>query len=306
MRLLVVVVSVGAALALIAASALMNWVFMTSLGKSDFERQIFGVVSLAVSAFMALLPTLILWAWREQRLLYIILGVPVFLAFGAFSLSSAVGFAAENRGSHSEERALVTTRLEGIRKEIDAAEARKKPLGEARPVTVVEVALRGFEQDRMWVWSKQCQNAQGQALRVFCKDYSDIKGEAARAVELAALDAKIDRLKEEARQYEDKGAGRESDNQATVLARVLGFKTAEVEEGLTLLLACLVEAGAALGLYFATGHIRMSGPGTADIAMAHPEPVILKSAACAAAPGAPKRLAAPSPRRVPRLKQTSV
>ena len=31
----------------------------------------------------------------------------------------------------------------------------------------------------------------------------------------------------------------------------------DVEERLTLLLAALVEIGAALGLYFATGHIRM-------------------------------------------------
>jgi hypothetical protein len=37
MRFLVVLVSVSAALALIAASGLMNWVFMSSLGKSEFE-----------------------------------------------------------------------------------------------------------------------------------------------------------------------------------------------------------------------------------------------------------------------------
>ena len=42
MRFLVVVVTAGATLAFIAASGLMNWVFMTSLGKSEFEQQIFG------------------------------------------------------------------------------------------------------------------------------------------------------------------------------------------------------------------------------------------------------------------------
>ena len=78
MRFLVAVVSAGAALTLIGASGLMNWVFMTSLGKSEFEQQILGAVSIAVSAFLALLPTLLLWAYRERRTLYIILGVPVF------------------------------------------------------------------------------------------------------------------------------------------------------------------------------------------------------------------------------------
>ena len=52
MRFLVVVVSAGAALTLIAASGLMNWVFMTSLGKSEFEQHILGAVSVAVSAFL--------------------------------------------------------------------------------------------------------------------------------------------------------------------------------------------------------------------------------------------------------------
>ena len=78
MRFLVVVVSVGATLAFIAASGLMNWAFMTSLGKSEFEQHIFGAVSVAVSAFIAILPTLMLWAYRERRFLYVVLGVPSF------------------------------------------------------------------------------------------------------------------------------------------------------------------------------------------------------------------------------------
>ena len=133
MRFLVVVVSVGAALTLIVASGLMNFVFMTSLGKSEFEQHILGAVSVAVSAFLALLPTLLVWAWRERRLLYIVLGVPVFLGFAAFSLSSAIGFAAKNRGSISEDRAFASTRLAGLRQEIEEAEAKLKALGAPRP-----------------------------------------------------------------------------------------------------------------------------------------------------------------------------
>ena len=128
MRFLVAVVSAGAALTLIGASGLMNWVFMTSLGKSEFEQQILGAVSIAVSAFLALLPTLLLWAYRERRPLYIVLGVPVFLAFAAFSLSSAVGFAAKNRGSLSDDRALAAAKLAGVKQEIEEAETKLKAL----------------------------------------------------------------------------------------------------------------------------------------------------------------------------------
>ncbi len=158
MRFLVAVVSAGPALAFIASSGLMNWVFMTSLGKSEFEQNILGVVSVAVSAFLALLPTLLLWAYRG-RPLYILLGVPLFLAFAAFSLSSAVGFAAKNRGSIREDRALATARLAGLRQEIEESGTKLKTLPPFRPFSVLQESLRGLEQDRRWQSSKACQEA---------------------------------------------------------------------------------------------------------------------------------------------------
>src|SRR5208337_4638930 len=157
MRFLVVVVTTGATLAFIAASGLMNWTFMTSLGKSEFEQQIFGAVSVAVSAFIALLPTLMLWAFRERRFLYVGLGVTVFCAFVAFSLSSAVGFAAKNRGSMTEDRSLATSRLTGVQQEIAEAETKWKALGTPRSVAVVQEAQHGLEQARKWHWSRECQ-----------------------------------------------------------------------------------------------------------------------------------------------------
>ena len=48
-----------------------------------------------------------------------------------------------------------------------------------------------------------------------------------------------------------------------MLARILGLQAAKVERGLMLFLAVLVEIGAALGLYFATGHMRPAGSGYA-------------------------------------------
>ena len=250
------VVSAGAALAFVAASALMNWVFMTSLGKSGFEQQIFGAVIVAVSAFIALLPTLILWAWRERRFAQVAVGVPVFFAFVAFSLSSAVGFAAKNRGTQTEDRSLATTRLVEVRQELNEAEARRKELGSSRPAAVIQEALRGLEQDGKWAWSKKCQNATTAGERSFCKGYFDVKAEGARASQLNILEIKIERLKGEARGYEEKGGGREADNQAAVLANLLGLQAIKVERGMTLFLAVLVEIGAALGLYLATGHMR--------------------------------------------------
>ncbi|MGO9172243.1 MAG: hypothetical protein ACLP7P_09790 [Rhodomicrobium sp.] len=307
MRFLVVVVSAGAALAFIAASELMNWVFMTSLGKSEFEQHILGAVSVAVSAFLALLPTLLVWAFRERRTLYIVLGVPVFLAFAAFSLSSAVGFAAKNRGSISEDRTLASVKLEGVKHDIAETETKLKALGASRPFAVVNESLRGLEQDRRWQSSKSCEAATTDTSRSFCKGYFELKAEAAQASEAARLEGHIAGLKAEARRLEEQGAGREADNQAAVLARVLGFEAAKVERALMLFLAVLVEVGAALGLYFATGHMRPEastfvarGRGAKVI-----EGEVVKDVPRAKPALAPvKQIAAAVPRRVPRLKQT--
>jgi len=312
MRLLVVGVTVGATLAFIAASCSMNWAFMTSLGKSEFEQQIFGSVSVAVSAFIALLPTLILLAWRERRFLYVTLGVPVFLAFVAFSLSSAIGFAAKNRGSITEDRSLATSRLAGVRQELGEMEAKRNALGSPRPAGVIQEALRVLEQDHKWRWSRECQNAINEAERSFCKRYFDLKAEAVRSDELGPIEKKIDTLKSEARHYEELGGGREADSQAAVLASLLGLQVAQVDRGMTLFLAVLVELGAALGLYFATGHLggegggrgsASRGPVLAEARVLRDVPEItIESAAVKQLPGPtqPKK----APRRAPRKSRT--
>jgi hypothetical protein len=307
MRFLVMVVSAGAALTLIAASGLMNWVFMSSLGKSEFERQILGAVSIAVSAFLALLPTLVLWAWRERRMVYVALGVPVFLAFGALSLSSAVGFAAKNRGSLSEDRALATAKLGELKHEIEEASAKATALGTVKPLAAVQASVHRLEQDWRWEASRSCKDASSGAMRSFCRGYFDLKAEEGRASEADRLEEQIGQLRAEARQLEEQGAGRQSDDQAAVLAHVLGLQTVTVEQGLTFFLAVLVEVGAALGLYFATGHMR---PREA----AHPQPSrgvtviegeIVKDITPAKVKRDPARqIPADAPRRVPRLSRT--
>ncbi len=301
MRFLVTVVSAGAALTLIAASGLMNWVFMTSLGKSELEQQILGAVSIAVSAFIALLPTLLVWAWRERRSLYIILGVPVFLAFAAFSLSSAVGFAANNRGSIGEDRALATVRLADVKREVEEAEAAQRRIGNPRSFVVLRELLRGLEQDRRWQSSKSCTEATAEASRSFCKDYFELKAETARAGESERLLERIAELKRERRGLEGQGAGREADNQAAVLARVLGFQTIEVERGMTLFLAVLVEIGAALGLYFATGHMRGGSHGNLRPGRGL---IVIEGEVSKTVRTPMKQIAAATPRQVPRLRQT--
>ena len=303
MRFLVVIAAVGAALTFLVASCLMNWVFMTSLGRNGLEQEILGAVSVAVSVFIAVFPTLLVWARRERRTLHVVLGLPVFLAFAAFSLSSAIGFAAKIRGSVSDDRTSAARRLDEVRHEIAKTEAQRTALGTARPLAVLQDSLRGLEQDVHWQSSKGCVDATIDASHVFCKSYFDVKAEAARASEAGRLDKQLTQLRSEADGFEAKGAGREDDSQAAVLARILGLHATQVERGLTFFLAVLVEVGAALGLYFATGPVRPGRPARTEWTRGP----IIEGEVVKEVP--PKRLAratarqipASAPRRVPRL-----
>jgi hypothetical protein len=81
------------------------------------------------------------------------------LAFATLSLSSAVGFAAKNRGSLGEDRRLASARLAKVTHQIEQAEARQSLLGNVRPSGVVQELLRGREQDRRWPSTKFCMEA---------------------------------------------------------------------------------------------------------------------------------------------------
>jgi hypothetical protein len=155
--------------------------------------------------------------------------------------------------------------------------------------------LRGLEQDRRWRSSKECLDATADASRAFCKGYFELKAEAARASEAGHLEGQLAGLKRESRQLEEQGAGREADNQAAVLGRVTGLPAAQIERSLTLFLAILVEIGAALGLYFATGHMR--GRRGAVIEAEVLKPRLLAEPQRATV----KQIGAAAPRRVPRM-----
>jgi hypothetical protein len=247
------------------------------------------------------MPTFLVWAFRDRRIGFMVLAVPASLAFAAFSLSSAVGFAAKNRGSIGKDRAFAGERLATLRLELSETETKLKSLGAPRPAAVVDGLLRGQEQDRRWVSSKECREATTDASRSFCKGYFELKAEASLAGEARRHEDRLAELRGQARGLEERGAGRQGDSQAAVLASLLGLQTARVEHGLMLFLAGLVEVGAALGLYFATGHVRFEdrAPRGRGVMTGGVTLTVLPQGK----PRAAVRQIAPATRRVPRVKQ---
>jgi len=308
MRWVVTVIAVLAVLGAIAASAYMNWLFMTSLGKTGTERQVFGLVSLVISGFLAVLPVLITWAWQGRRLLAALVGLVIFGVCACVSLSSAVGFAASNRGETALARETVTAEFGDRQKALAEAESRLQELPVARPAAVIASAIEAAKQSKHWRASDECGNGQSPAARGFCKGYFALKGELAAASERAEAQEKIEKLRGEIEALRGNGAGREADAQAAVIAHQLGLKTKQVQEGLALLLAVTVELVAGFGFYLATSHLvhgrseqkgAQEGRGVLDLVAREVRVLPPRLAAAGRRIGGGSQPLAAAPRRIP-------
>lgn len=253
MRIVLGLIAVLAALTFMGASAAMNWVFMSSLGKSPLEAQIFGAVSVAIDALKAMLPLFIAWALAAKKRMFAAIASGVFVLFFGFALISAVGFAAANRGAVTGGRDVVAARFQAAQRDVAEVEGKIAVLPKARPQAVIVEALRALEQDRKWATSKGCTEATAADSRAFCEGYYGTKAELASALEAVRLDARLGDLRTEVRRLQDVGAGVDSDAQATLLSRLTGVGTSTAQMALVVFLAVLVEIGAAMGLYLAWG-----------------------------------------------------
>jgi hypothetical protein len=253
MRIVLGLVAVLAALVFMAASASMNWVFLSSLGKSPLEAQIFGAVSVAMDVMKSLLPVFIAGALAANKRVFAAVASGVFLLFFSFALLSAVGFSAGNRGAVTGGREVITARYEAVLVEQSEVMAKLKGLPVSRPQGVIVEALRGLEQDRRWSRSNSCTEASSGDSRAFCEGYFKVKAELAAAMEAGRLEARLSSLKEEVRRLQDAGAGQAGDVQASLLSRLTGIGVSTAQMALVIAVAVLVEIGAALGLYLAWG-----------------------------------------------------
>lgn len=253
MRYLLSVFGVLAALVFVCASGVMNWIFWSGQGRTGLEGDILGAVSGAVDVFKCLLPILVARSWANRKWIFVGIGSTVFVLFLAFSLLSAIGFAAGNRGFVSGGREALGLRLDQANADLEATREKRKEMPSHRPVHVVEEAIKGDQLDGLYTWSKSCTEANWKNARDFCKGYFDLKAELASAVEDDRLAAKTEALALEIRRLREQGAGQDKDPQARMLAMLSGLELDKAQKVLIVFVAILVELGAAFGLYLATG-----------------------------------------------------
>lgn len=254
MRSLVTATGICAALIMCVVSAAMNYLFLSSLGRNPLEQQVLGAASAAADVLKALLPFFIAWRWRDHRYVAAILGFLAFAFFAGFSLLSAIGFAAETRATLVDARDGASKEYARMRSAISEADLRRKALPAHRPAVIVFEEIERHRQNRRWSATKDCANATEPQSREFCAGYFALRAELATAKEEDRLAGQIAALRVESAKLRDRGAGQDSDPQVTLLSRIFGLGEESVRLSLIIAVALLVEIGASLGLFLASGH----------------------------------------------------
>lgn len=263
MRKLLSTVGVTAALIMCAVSCTMNYLFLSSLGKTPLEGHVLGAASAAADVLKALLPFFIAWSWQARRFVAVVAGSVAFAFFAAFSLLSAIGFAADNRGFLVGKRDERAGAYERVQRDLNLRESQRAALAQSRPPIVVEQDIERLRQNRRWSATKSCANATEAESRDFCAGYFALRAELAAGLEESRLSSAIAALELQAENLHQQGSGQDSDPQVTLLARISGFGAEPVRLALILAVAVLVEIGASLGLFLASGHSapeRKAGP----------------------------------------------
>ncbi len=257
MRHVLGIAGVTAAAVLLLVSAAMNWRFGYTLGKSEFESQLYGGASAAADCFKALLPFFIFAALRNRSYSQALGGALLFAVCFSYSLSSSLGFAALNRADITGLRVLKVETHADLRADLERSREELKALPAHRPVGTVAGEIEAFKQNGRWLSSAGCADATAAKSMSYCEGFFKLKAELAIAEQADKLEAKISQLNARVGELDSAAAAKATDPQSQMLASLTGRSTEEIQLGLTLLIALLVELGASLGFYTAFSYWRI-------------------------------------------------
>lgn len=256
MRMILSSLGLMASLVILLASVFMNYLFLSSMGKTPFEGHVFGAVSAAADILKALLPFFIAWGWHQRHLSVAVPGFMIWLLFACFSLLSAIGFSAQNRSVVTEmsqdQRSLKVHFKTGIK----AIKTQRTKLGSHRSINVIKEAISHHQQNIRWQSTKNCKTATVELSHRYCKDYFELRTELATSKKAKELDLALDQLRQKLEDASNHSLQLGIGAQLKLLSHFLPFSHERLEVVMTILIALLVELGASMGLYLSLNHQR--------------------------------------------------
>lgn len=257
MRHVLGVLGVLAAGVLLAVSAAMNWRFGYTLGKTELDGQIYGAASAAADCFKALVPFFFFAAIKNRMWSQAAASAVVWIVVTAYSLTSALGHAMQNRQDVSGQRTVQAQTYKDLRGQLKTAEDQLSWIPQHRPAMAVVSELSSLKNQREWTWTKGCTegNLRG-GLVTFCQKVHALGAELASAQQADTLRNQIAELRTRLDQAGTGTVHSDGDPQAAVLAKLVNWlgvpvKVEDVQTSLAVFVALLLEVGSGFGMYVA-------------------------------------------------------
>lgn len=241
-RFAIILVGVAATLFLMV-SAVMNCLFLSSLGRNEIEAYLFGAISIAADIAKAVLPVLVARAVALRLWDRVVLAGIMLMAVMGLSLASGMGFAAMTREDVVARRATRSGERETLLSDLAALEPRLSALSAAREAAVIEADLAALTINRRYAASKGCTVIEGAAAREFCGEALRLRGELAASQERQKLAADRERLRGQLVALPATASQGSVDPQSSSLAGLLGLPERVIRGSLTFGLAVVLELG---------------------------------------------------------------
>ncbi len=239
------------ALVFIAASAAMNALFLSSLGRTSTEAALLSSVSIAADVMKAVLPILLARALLLRAHVQTAIAGTMLCTVVMLSLTSGSGFIATMRGVAHAANTTLSDKLAAATRDLSETDTRLAGLPLARPTAVIEAELAAAAADRRWTASTSCTMPAN--ARQFCSDVSKFRVDLAAAIERDALGLQRQKLRSAIAALTDAGAGRDDDPQAAALAGLLGIERTTLRATLSTGVAIVLELGSVVLLLLLFG-----------------------------------------------------
>ena len=230
MRHVLGVMGVLAASVLLVVSAMMNYQFGYSLGRTPTDSHIYGMASAAADCFKALAPFFFFAAIRNRVWSQALAAALVWVVVTGYAFTSALGHAALNRFSTSGERVVAGANYQDLRDDRKQLEKKRSWIPAHRPPETVKAEIGMLEAKRAWILTNGCTDVTTRSSHAFCDQYRELKVQLANGVEAQKLDVRIAEISNKIGKATPTGAAvmGEADPQAGVISRLTGL---EIEHG---------------------------------------------------------------------------
>jgi hypothetical protein len=123
----IVIARAGALVALgfLCTSAIANYLFGASLGRTVWESRLYGVVGVLAVAMNALAPFFLSWSWSAARKTLTVSVAALWALCLIYSTTSALGFAAQNRETTARTQQITNDAYDDTRRELLDLERRR-------------------------------------------------------------------------------------------------------------------------------------------------------------------------------------